>query len=109
MIYWEKVASVALRLRVLPPGLGWLRTTIYRWWPSKGALAMEGFLEGDRARPACCRQQPLLPKLTFVPCCACSPGFCAAKRGPIIRGIIAEGQSDPDTINAFMTGFRDTT
>ena len=27
------------------------------------------------------------------------------KPGRIIRGIIAEGQSDPDTIDAFMTGF----
>ena len=24
---------------------GVARTTIYRWWPTKGALAMEGFLE----------------------------------------------------------------
>src|SRR5271154_5637048 len=34
---------------------GVARTTIYRWWPTKGALAMEGFLEAitaDLAQPA---------------------------------------------------------
>ncbi len=82
---------------------GVARTTIYRWWPSKGALAMEGFLEGTA------------PDLLLPPTNSVAADLRAllrlfarllrGKAGRIIRGVIAEGQSDPDTIAAFMTGF----
>jgi AcrR family transcriptional regulator len=82
---------------------GVARTTIYRWWPTKGALAMEGFLEGAA------------PDLVLPPTDSVVADIRAllrlfarllrGKAGRIIRSIIAEGQSDPDTIDAFMTGF----
>jgi AcrR family transcriptional regulator len=82
---------------------GVARTTIYRWWPSKGALAMEGFLHGTA------------PDLELPPTDSVAADVRAllrlfarlvrGKAGRIIRGIVAEGQSDPDTIDAFMTGF----
>jgi AcrR family transcriptional regulator len=82
---------------------GVARTTIYRWWPSKGALAMEGFLEGtasDLLVPPTASAVADLRSLlrSFA-------RLLRGKAGRIIRGIIAEGQSDPDTIEAFMTGF----
>jgi AcrR family transcriptional regulator len=82
---------------------GVARTTIYRWWPTKGALAMEGFLEGTA------------PDLVLPPSDSVAAdvrallhSFARLQRGTagrIVRGIIAEGQSDPETIEAFMTGF----
>lgn len=82
---------------------GVARTTIYRWWPTKGALAMEGFL------------QATAPDLLVPPSTSVVADIQAVlrlfgrlmrgKAGRIIRCIIAEGQSDPETIDAFMNGF----
>jgi AcrR family transcriptional regulator len=82
---------------------GVARTTIYRWWPTKGALAMEGFLEATA------------PDLLLPPSTSVVADIQAVLRlvgrlmrgsaGRIIRCIIAEGQSDPETIDAFMHGF----
>jgi AcrR family transcriptional regulator len=82
---------------------GVARTTIYRWWSSKGALAMEGFLEATA-------QDVHVPQTDSV-----SADLRATLRafarimggtpGRIIRGIVAEGQSDPETIEAFKQGY----
>jgi AcrR family transcriptional regulator len=82
---------------------GVARTTIYRWWPTKGALAMEGFLAA------------IAPEIEVPPTESVAADIRAQVRlfarllrgtvGRITRGIIAAGQSDPETISAFMTGF----
>jgi len=82
---------------------GVARTTIYRWWPTKGALAIEGFTETvspDLAVPASgsvvADMQAVLRMFARL---------VRGKAGRIIRCIIAEGQSDPETIDAFVSGF----
>jgi AcrR family transcriptional regulator len=82
---------------------GVARTTIYRWWPTKGALAMEGFLEATA------------PDLDVAPTGSAVADIRTLMRlfarllrgtaGRIMRGIIAEGQSDPETIEAFVSGY----
>jgi AcrR family transcriptional regulator len=82
---------------------GVARTTIYRWWPTKGALAMEGFLAA------------IAPEIDVPPTASVATDIRTQVRllarllrgtvGRITRGIIATGQSDPETIDAFMTGF----
>jgi AcrR family transcriptional regulator len=82
---------------------GVARTTIYRWWSSKGALAMEGFLETTA------------PQIAFPHTASAIADIKAQLRlvakalrgrmGRIVCGIIAEGQSDPDTIEAFVEGY----
>jgi AcrR family transcriptional regulator len=82
---------------------GVARTTIYRWWPSKGALAMEGFLEAtapDLAVPPTASVVADMQALLRL-----FGRLLRGKAGRIIRGIIAEGQSDPETIKAFLVGF----
>ncbi len=80
---------------------GVARTTIYRWWPSKGALAMEGFLEAtapDLALPPTGSVVADMRALLLV--------FARLMRGTagrIVCGIIAEGQTDPTTIETFRT------
>lgn len=70
------------------------KTTIYRWWPSKAAVAMDAFLE-----------QPGIKNIVPTTSTA-SEGLqrqienmirqLRGQNGRIIAGIIAEGQSDPE-------------
>jgi AcrR family transcriptional regulator len=82
---------------------GVARTTIYRWWPSKGALAMEGFLEATaqdfHLPPSHSVTADIRATLRAV------ARIMAGMPGRIIRGIIAEGQSDAETIEAFKAGY----
>jgi len=84
---------------------GSAKTTIYRWWPNKGALAVESFFRAVG---------PLLP---FPHPDAASPkeevraqlrGLAEALNGPIgvmLADLIAEGQRDPDTQRALVEGY----
>ncbi|MCW3473037.1 TetR/AcrR family transcriptional regulator [Limobrevibacterium gyesilva] len=82
---------------------GVARTTIYRWWPKKGALAMEGFLEATAP-------EIRFPKTTSaVADMKAQLRLCAkllrGRAGRIICGVIVEGQTDPETIAAFIEGY----
>ncbi len=82
---------------------GVARTTIYRWWPSKGALAMEGFLEGTAQAIHVPPTDSVVADLRAV--MRSFARIMGGTPGRIIRGIIAEGQSDPATIEAFKDGY----
>lgn len=79
------------------------RSTIYRWWPSRGALAVECLLEAVRQphRPAESgdASQDLKAHVRQV------IGIMRGEAGRIIASIMAEGQSDPDTLAAFEAGY----
>lgn len=79
------------------------KTTIYRWWPNKAAVAMDAFIE----QPGI---QNILPTTS-------SPDEAVTKQlenlirqlrgqnGRIIAGIIAESQSDPEVLDLLYERF----
>jgi AcrR family transcriptional regulator len=82
---------------------GVAKTTIYRWWPTKGALAIEGFLA------------EMSPKLTYSDSGSTLVDLkkqllrvvatFRSKPGLVIASLIAEAQRDPDTMTAFLQGY----
>ena len=71
------------------------KATIYKWWPSRGAVALDGFLdrvagtlaipEGTSAQEALTWQIAALIRL-----------FRDTAAGPLMRALVAQAQSDPD-------------
>jgi AcrR family transcriptional regulator len=71
------------------------KATIYKWWPSRGAVALDGFLDrvagtlaipaGTSAREALTWQIDALVQL-----------FRDTTAGPLMRALVAQAQSDPD-------------
>lgn len=77
------------------------KQTIYRWWPSKGAVVLEAATQsldpvvtfpdtGDLVTD-------LRTQLTAIVEVIATTGF-----GPAYRGLIAAGQSDPDLLHALF-------
>ena len=82
---------------------GAAKTTIYRMWPSKGALAIESFLAatapqiafpetGDPIADVRAQMQLLL--LAY-----------RGQAGQVLSGLIAEAQADPDAARALIDGY----
>lgn len=82
---------------------GVARTTIYRWWPTKGLLAIESFLNAFR------------PKLTYVKTDAHDVAFraligslaavLAGPDGRVAASVVMQAQSDPETQRMFRERF----
>lgn len=79
------------------------RSTIYRWWPSRGALAMEAALDA------------LSAELQFTPSPSPIENFrtrlglvamaLKGRPGKFIAAMLAEGQQDPSAVEIFTTGY----
>jgi AcrR family transcriptional regulator len=82
---------------------GAARSTIYRWWPNRGALAMAGFLSETEPKIAY--------KWTKSPISDVKQQMMAVaevygdKVGRTISAIVAQGQGDPDTLKALIDGY----
>ena len=81
------------------------RSTIYRWWPSKGALAMESALGALSAELAFAPDRS--PVENFRKRLRLAAQALKGRTGRIIAGMLAEGQQDPKTIDIFTTGYLD--
>ncbi len=81
---------------------GAAKTTIYRWWPSKGVLAMEAY-HSEVAATLSITDGPSaiadLHKLLHL-----MAQVFASTTGRVLAGLIAEGQTDPDTLAAYREG-----
>jgi AcrR family transcriptional regulator len=93
----------AMTIEAVAARSGVAKTTIYRWWPTKGALAIEGFLA------------EMSPKLTYPDSGSTLVDLkkqllrvvatFRSKPGLVIASMIAEAQRDPDTMTAFLQGY----
>jgi AcrR family transcriptional regulator len=79
------------------------KTTIYRWWPSKGTLALDAYLEDIRAKVVVPDTgdggEDLRRHARAV------IEFYAGKEGRIFAQFMAEAQSDPGLAEAFRERF----
>jgi AcrR family transcriptional regulator len=99
----ESGGLVAFTMEAVAERSGAAKTTIYRWWPNKGALAMESLLgmaetqspfpETDSARADLHAHLHLFAK------------SLRGRAGKLLRGIVAEAQRDPATRDAFIRSY----
>ena len=79
------------------------KQTIYRWWPNKGALAMESFLRvAQQQSPfpeTCSPRADLRAHLHFF------ARSLRGRAGRLLTGILAEAQKDPATREAFIRSY----
>ena len=95
------LAELSIEAIAKKAGVG--KTTIYRWWPSKAAVAMEAFLE----QPAV---QNIIPTTA-----SCNDAIkkqleslirqLRGQNGRIIAGIIAESQGNPEVLDLLYEKF----
>ncbi|RAH96828.1 TetR family transcriptional regulator [Acuticoccus sediminis] len=97
----EGIAGFTVEAVAARAGAG--RATIYRWWPTRGALAMAGFLAETAPKityPAAGTARATITKqLKRV------AEVYSGKAGRVLAALIAEGQRDPGTITAFVDGY----
>jgi AcrR family transcriptional regulator len=80
------------------------KATIYRWWNSKGTLAIESFLEAIAPRMDALRQSPsALADLRVQVHVAAS--IYRSRAGQLMRELVALGQQDADTSKRLRTDF----
>ncbi|HZB92179.1 MAG TPA: TetR/AcrR family transcriptional regulator [Stellaceae bacterium] len=78
---------------------GAAKTTIYRWWPSKGALAIDSFLALYNREAPYPRTRSAIEDLRAQ--LRLQAKVWGGRYGCIIAGIVAAGQSDPSTVELY--------
>lgn len=84
---------------------GVARTTIYRWWPTKGALAIESFL--NEVRPHLVFRQSDAPEADFRTLVLSLATTLSGQAGQVAASVIAQAQYDPETQAQFREAFSD--
>jgi AcrR family transcriptional regulator len=70
------------------------KATIYRWWPSRGAVALDGLLDRVRETIAIPEGQPAVEALRYQ-VRALIALFADSTSGSLMRALVAEAVSDP--------------
>ncbi len=82
---------------------GVARTTIYRWWPSKGMLAIEAFLNGMQTQLA--RSLTDCPADDFRAMMQSIGRTMSGPAGRVVASIVAEAQADPAARQSFYENY----
>jgi AcrR family transcriptional regulator len=97
----DGIAGFTIEAVAARAGVG--KATIYRWWPSRGALAVAGFLAETEPKIAYPNTgsslADLIAQLKRV------GAVYGGAAGRVLGAIIAEGQRDPHTLAAFIDGY----
>jgi AcrR family transcriptional regulator len=99
----EEVGFAKLSIEAVAARAGVGKATIYRWWSSKGTLAMEAFLGA------------VAPTIGFPATASARSDIMVqihkvakayrGRAGRIVREMIGLGQFDPETMGAFVEGY----
>jgi AcrR family transcriptional regulator len=81
---------------------GAAKTTIYRWWPTKGKLAAEAFITSTATAAMVPETASAIADLKEHMRLLAS--IFRSRVGYVIAGLVAEGHSDPETIAVYRTG-----
>jgi AcrR family transcriptional regulator len=99
----EKQGIGGFTIEAVAARAGVAKTTIYRWWPSKGALAMAGFLAETAPKISYPNSGSVLADL--ISQLRRVAAVYGGKTGRVLAAILAEGQRDPHTMAAFIEGY----
>jgi AcrR family transcriptional regulator len=75
------------------------KATVYKWWPSRGAVALDGFLDRVAGTLAIPEGLPAAAALTWQ-IDALIRIFRDTTAGPLMRALVAVAQTDPDIAGA---------
>lgn len=99
----ESGGLAAFTIEAVAERSGAAKTTIYRWWPNKGALAMESFLRvAEKQSPFPETDSPRADLRTQLRLFA---KVLRGRAGRLLAGIVAEAQKDPGTRDAFIQSY----
>ncbi|MDR3641240.1 MAG: TetR/AcrR family transcriptional regulator [Humidesulfovibrio sp.] len=99
----EEVGFAKLTMEGIAAKAGVSKATLYRWWPSKGAVAMDAFMAAT------------VPRITFPQTDSAVADVTAQMlllaqayrgvTGRLVRELIGLGQSDPEMLKTFISGY----
>jgi AcrR family transcriptional regulator len=75
------------------------KATIYKWWPSRGAVALEGFMR-KAADSWSLPQDATAPEALKILAVAAVRLFSDSPAGTLMRALTADAQADPDLARA---------
>jgi AcrR family transcriptional regulator len=99
----EEVGFAKLTMEGIAAKAGVSKATLYRWWPGKGAVAMEAFMAAT------------VPRINFPQTASAVADVTAQMlvlaeayrgvTGRLIRELIGRGQCDPEVLQTFIDGY----
>ena len=99
----EEKGIAGFAIETVAARAGVAKTTIYRWYPSKGALAIAGFLAETAPKISYPDSGSAMRDITNQLSRVAS--VYGGSTGRVLAAIIADGQRDPSTIQAFIDGY----
>ena len=92
-----------LTIEAIAADAGVGKTTVYRWWPDKGALVVDAFASSTETKlhfpdTGSVYRDMSLQMNQFL-------GILRTRRGRIVAELLGAGQSDPDLLEAFRDRF----
>jgi AcrR family transcriptional regulator len=99
----EEIGFDKLSIEGVAARAGVGKATIYRWWRSKGALAMEAFL--DAVAPTIAFPETASARADILAQIHKVARAYRGKTGRIVREMIGLGQFDAETIRVFVEGY----